>query len=119
MRKKLGDGNYVIDVYVASIEDLLLLGLDFLVENKCKIDLEHNVMIISGDLVEASLSKYPNGEPFRLAGVINLHKEVIPPYTVTRIDAHFDKFEDRSEFDDCSRSFAVGRFRQHSLPPTL
>ena len=90
----------MIDVYVASIEDPLLLGLDFMVENKCKIDLEHNVMIISGDSVEASLSKYPNGEPLRLARVMNVHKEVIPPYTVTRIDAHFDKFEDRSEFDD-------------------
>ena len=97
---KLGDGNYMIDVYVASIEDPLLLGFDFMVENKCKIDLEHNVMIISGDSVEASLSKYPNGEPLRLARVMNVHKEVIPPYTVTRIDAHFDKFEDRSEFDD-------------------
>ena len=80
---KLGYGNYVIDVYVASLEDPLLLGLDFVVENKCKIDLEQNVMIISGDSVEASLSKYPNGEPLRLARVINVHKEVIRPCTVT------------------------------------
>ena len=29
-----------------------------------------------------------------------MHKEVIPPCTVTRIDVHFHKFEDRSEFDD-------------------
>ena len=64
-------------------------------------------MIISRDSVEASLSKYPNGEPLCLARVMNVHKEVIPPCTVTRIDAHFDKsdahfdkFEDRSEFDD-------------------
>ena len=88
---KLGDGNYVIDVYVASIEDALLLGLDFLVENKCKFDLEYNVMIINGDAVEASLGNYPNGEPLRLARVMNLPREVIPPCTVTRIDAHFDK----------------------------
>ena len=87
-------------MYIASIEDPSLLGLNFLVENKCKIDLEHNVMIISGDSVEASLSKYPNGEPLRLARVMNVHKEVIPPRTVTRIDAHFDKFKDKSEFDD-------------------
>ena len=97
---KLGDGNYVLDVYVASIEDTLLLRLNFLVENKCKIDLEHNVMIISGDSVEASLSNDPNGKPLRLARVMNVHKEVIPPCTVIRIDAHFDKLEDRSEFDD-------------------
>ena len=31
---------------------------------------------------------------------MNVHKEVISPCTVTRIDAHFDKFEDRSEFDE-------------------
>ena len=56
-------------------------------------------MIVSGDSVEASLSKYPSGEPLRLARVVNMHKEVIPPCTVTRIDVHFHKFEDRSEFD--------------------
>ena len=92
---ELGDGNYVIDVSVASIEGPVLLGLDFLVENKCKI-----VMIISGDSAEASPSKYLIGEPLHLARAMNVHKEVIPPCAVTRIDAHFDKFEDRSEFDN-------------------
>ena len=50
------------------------IRLDFLVENKCKIDLEHNVMIVSGDSVEASLSKYPSGEPLRLARVVNAQR---------------------------------------------
>ena len=53
----LGTHSYKWSVYAADMEDPVLLGLDFLVSNKCVIDFVKNEVSLPGEKIVASLKE--------------------------------------------------------------
>ena len=76
---KLGNSNFVCDVYAANIEDPVLLGLDFLVNQKCKIDLVDNSISLPGEKIVATLKKSYDGEKCKIFEVKMPKQISVPP----------------------------------------
>ena len=78
---KLGSSTYPWDVYITKMTDPVLLGLDFLVSKKCKVDFVRNEIVLPNEVIVASL-KSGNSEEFcNVFKVFASKKSVIPPFT--------------------------------------
>ena len=72
-------------VYVAPISDPVLIGLDFLLDKHCQIDLKSKTLKIGKTTVQASI--VPNGKhtTFPVARAVVAKRKVVPPNTMCDI----------------------------------
>ena len=85
---QLGSVKYTWPVYVAEISDPLLLGLDFLVDKKCKVDLANNCVSVQdepGEVIHASLKRNTEGEACEVFTVVSAERTVLPPFMICLI----------------------------------
>ena len=78
----LGGQKYFLAIVVANISDDMILGLDFLKQHKCRIDLEDSLEMQNGDKIYATMK---GGDPTKRYNVsrVTLSKKVkIPPHSV-------------------------------------
>ena len=67
---QLGNTTYIWDVFSADISDPMLLGLDFLSEKNCTIDLMKNFLVLPDGIVQAELKKGSSGHKCEVFEVI-------------------------------------------------
>ena len=70
---KLGHKQCSWPVYAADVTDPVLLGLDFLVKNKCKVDFVNNEIILPDEIMVATLKKGTEGNTCDIYKVISVH----------------------------------------------
>ncbi|MCU7901934.1 MAG: reverse transcriptase family protein [Candidatus Thiodiazotropha sp. (ex Lucinoma aequizonata)] len=85
---QLGTTVYVEDIYVAPIEDDMLLGFDFLKKYGAKIDMQKGVLILSDDIIKLHWGK-DSGEP-KVARVTVIKRCIVPPNSVMRVRCSLD-----------------------------
>ena len=86
---KLGSRNFSADVYVAPIEDEMLLGLDFLRQQGVTIHIQHSRLQIGDEHIPM---KYSAPSPSsRVARVYVVKCTVVPPNKVKRITGVLDQ----------------------------
>ena len=82
---KVGHKQCSWPVYAADVTDPVLLGLDFLVKNKCKVDFVNNEIILPDEIIVATLKKGTEGNTCDIFKVISVHHQCIPPNTKLKI----------------------------------
>ena len=93
----LGGRSYKWDLYVAPIEDEVLLGLDFMVYHKVDPLISRNILLIDGRHEVPAKFKwnvYPNNGEWETCeiGRVRVNKQVvIPPNTAKLIEGKVDK----------------------------
>ena len=75
---RIGDQEYLVDVYVADIDDPVLLGLDFLCKHRCRVDLKTNDVTVEGMVVKAKLKRLEQGEEMMINRVLVKEKTYVP-----------------------------------------
>jgi len=78
------------DIHVAPIQDDFILGLDFLRDKGCVLDLEKDVVHILGVAVHASMKRNVDGDPYHISQIIASRKLVVPPHTVKMVMARME-----------------------------
>ena len=76
---------YRQDVYAAPITDHVLLGLDFLENHKCIVDLRNNRLTVDGTEMKATPKGSPSGEDMHVSRAFIHKRTVVPPNSITRI----------------------------------
>ncbi|MES9879305.1 MAG: reverse transcriptase family protein, partial [Sedimenticola sp.] len=87
VKLKLGKVQYLEKVYVAPIEDEMLLGLDFLQKHQVNINLPQAVLQLPSEIIPMSMA---NSNKTRIARVTVDSKTVIPPNTVKLVKCSTD-----------------------------
>ena len=82
---KLGHKQCSWPDYAADVTDPVLLGLDFLVKNKCKVDFVNNEVILPDEIIVTTLKKGTEGNTCDIFKVISVHHQCIPPNTKLKI----------------------------------
>ena len=80
---RIGSTVYREIIHVAPIEDDMLLGIDFLMLQKMKIDMETNLMTLGKDTISIHFGR-EHGEP-RVSRVKIAKRKVIPPNSVAMV----------------------------------
>ena len=80
---RIGSTMYREIIHVAPIEDDMLLGIDFLMQQKMKIDMETNLMTLGKDTISIHFGR-EHGEP-RVSRVKIAKRKVIPPNSVAMV----------------------------------
>ena len=80
---RIGSTMYREIIHVAPIEDDMLLGIDFLMQQKMKIDMETNLMTLGKDTISIHFGR-EHGEP-RVSRVKIAKRKVIPPNSVAKV----------------------------------
>ena len=79
----LGGGKYYIDIVVADISDPIILGLDFLKMNKCKINLEEDSLELNGmEKIFAVMKGETSDKRYHVSRVMLTKKTTIPPHSI-------------------------------------
>jgi hypothetical protein len=84
----LGTHLFTVEIYVAPIEEDMLLGLDFLEANGVSLHLKEKELQISGEVIPMSLG---TGSPLvneKETGVFLVKGCKVPPNSVMRVGAH-------------------------------
>ena len=81
---KLGHKLCSWPVYAADVTDPVLLGLDFFVKNKCKVEFVNNE-ILPDEIIVATLKKGTEGNTCDIFKVISVRHQCIPPNTKLKI----------------------------------
>ena len=89
VKLQLGSKTCEHDLYVAPIEDNMLLGLDVLKQFEAKLDMSRDELMLCGEVLPLYLGE-PKNEPM-VARVIVAKRKVIPPNSVTRVQCKLDK----------------------------
>ena len=76
---------YPWTLYEAGINEDFILGLDFLLHHKVKINLENNSISISQSKVPAILRREKNEQSYQVSQITCDKRSVIPPYTAKTI----------------------------------
>ena len=87
----LGTHQFTVEIYVAPIEEDMLLGLDFLEANGVSLHLKEKELQISGDVIPMSLG---TGSPLvneKEAGVFLAKGCKVPPNSVMRVGAQLSE----------------------------
>ena len=83
----IGNQNYLIDLYVAPISDDIILGADFLIQNKAKIDFASNKFRVENNQVPIKIIRDQTGNSVKINQVYISKHVVIPPNSVKQIRA--------------------------------
>ena len=87
----LGGRKYYCDVIEADIHDLLILGIDFLRGNKCKVDLGNDTLEFgNGDIVHAHMRSDVSASAFHISRLVVRKKLSLPPNSVVYVDAKME-----------------------------
>ena len=79
----LGGRKYYIDIVVADISDPMILGLDFLKMNKCKINLEDDSLELNGtEKIFAVMKGETSDKRYHVSRVLLTKKTTIPPHSI-------------------------------------
>ncbi|CAG2245026.1 unnamed protein product [Mytilus edulis] len=88
---KIGERTYRTDIYVAPIDNDMLLGLDFLVRAKVILDCRKLVFFINGEalpMVHGDVGLVPPVNAIaRVAKITVPHRTVIPPNSVVQLES--------------------------------
>ena len=87
VRLKIGSHEYLEPLYVAPIEDDMLLGLDFLLKYQAKVDLNSQVLHLGGETIPLTLGET---DPVRVFKITTSKKLVVPPFSVLRVPCKLD-----------------------------
>ena len=88
---QLGGRKYFCDIVEADISDVLILGIDFLREQKCKIDLGNDVLEMQdGERVYASMRGQEAGV-YQVSRVLLAKKAKVPPMSIRYVEAKFER----------------------------
>ena len=91
---QLGGRKYFCDIVEADISDALILGIDFLWEQKCKINLDNDVLgMQDGEKVYASM----RGQEvwvYHVSRVLLVKKAKVPPMSIWYVKAKFERAAD-------------------------
>ena len=91
---QLGGRKYFCDIVKADISDALILGIDFLREQKCKIDLGNDVLEMQdGERVYASMRGQEAGV-YHVSRVLLAKKAKVPPMSIRYVEAKFERAAD-------------------------
>ena len=91
---QLGGRKYFCDIVEADISDALILGIDFLREQKCKIDLGNDVLEMQdGERVYASMRGQEAGV-YHVSRVLLAKKAKVPPMSLRYVEAKFERAAD-------------------------
>lgn len=88
VKLEVGSKSYCIEVYVAPIDDEMLLGLDFLKRHQTITDLKNNTFTIGGDQIPLYCG--PQRETPVVAKVTVPKRTVVPPHSVVRMPGQVD-----------------------------
>ena len=91
VRFTLGNCNYKWNSYVASLADEVILGLDFLKENRGIVNLVDNQLVLNDEIIPAILKTNSHGNLQKLSRVITKKKIVIPPHTMRMTQGHLNE----------------------------
>ena len=83
VRLKLGEKVYEEQIYVAPIEDEMLLGIDFLEKHKADIDICERQLKLDGITLPMQLSS--DGTTPKVARVVLNRRTIIPPNSVVKV----------------------------------
>ncbi|MEW8548561.1 MAG: retropepsin-like aspartic protease [Candidatus Thiodiazotropha sp.] len=83
IKLELGTRTYEEQIYVAPIEDDMLLGIDFLEKHKADIDICERQLKLDGITLPMQLSS--DGKPPKVARVILNKRTVVPPNSVVKV----------------------------------
>ena len=87
---QLGGRKYYWDIVEADISDALILGIDFLQQHGCKIDLGRNLLEMpDGEKVYASMRSQETGV-YHVSRVLVAKRVSIKPLSVTYVEARFE-----------------------------
>ena len=87
----LGGRKYYCDVIEADIHDSLILGIDFLRGNKCKVDLGNDTLEIgNGDVVHAHMRSHVSASAFHISRLVVRKKLFLPTNSVVYVDAKME-----------------------------
>ena len=79
----LGGRKYYIDIVVADISDPMILGLDFLKMNKCKINLEDDSLELNGtEKIFVVMKGETSDKRNHVSRVLLTKKTTIPPHSI-------------------------------------
>ena len=85
---------YYWDIVKANISDALILGIDFLQQHGCKLDLGRNLLEMpDGEKVYASMRSQETGV-YHVSRVLVAKKVSIKPLSVTYVEARFEHLAD-------------------------
>jgi hypothetical protein len=88
VKLEVGSKSYCTDIYVAPIDDDILLGLDFLKRHQTITDLKNNTFTIGDDQIPLYCG--PQSEIPIVAKVTVPKRTVVPPHSVVRIPGQLD-----------------------------
>ena len=92
---QLGNSKFTWDVFVTSMTDQFILGLDFLNHHGGQVDLRTNTVTINGEDLGAQLKKGPEGD-VKVSRVFLTKRTVVPPNSIVHAMVKFDKTADTS-----------------------
>ena len=120
VKLEVGSKSYCTDVYVAPIDDDMLLGLDFLKRHQTITDLKNNTFTIGDDQIPLYCG--PQSEIPVVAKVTVPKRTVVPPHSVVRMPGQLDV--DLSSFivessPQCQGPLLVPRCFFQDSKPTL
>ena len=92
----IGKRSYRMNMYVAPISDQLILGLDFLLQHKCRIDFDKCTVDVGEDVISATLVKN-NEEKHKVSRVTLTRKTVVPPNSV-RMTKCFSMLDNNQDY---------------------
>ena len=88
---QLGGRKYFCDIVEADISAALILGIDFLRKQKCKIDLGNDVLEMQdGEKVHASMRGQEAGV-YHVSRVLLAKKAKVPPMSIQYVEAKFER----------------------------
>ena len=79
----LGGRKYYLDIVVADISDPMILGLDFLKTNQCKINLEDDSLELNGnEKIFAVMKDEKSDKRYHVSRVLMAKKATVPPHSI-------------------------------------
>ena len=110
---QVGGHTYPWRIYVASISDKIILGMDFLRATHCLVDLEHDCLTIDKEVIPGMFQRQSKGSSSHVSQVKVSRRVIIPPNTTAAVSVSLANPEDGRFIIQPQHSF--GLMVPHSL----
>ncbi|VDI80332.1 Hypothetical predicted protein [Mytilus galloprovincialis] len=105
VKLRIGTKLYETDVYVAPIDDDMLLGLNFMVAYGVTVDLEKLTFNIGGEMLE--MSPGPKRSIPVVSKVVIGKRTVVPPHSVVHVQAKLENQLERYIIEPCDEHLPI------------
>ncbi|VDI34907.1 Hypothetical predicted protein [Mytilus galloprovincialis] len=105
VKLRIGTKLYETDVYVAPIDDDMLLGLNFMVAYSVTVDLEKLTFNIGGEMLE--MSPGPRRSIPVVSKVVIGKRTVVPPHSVVHVQAKLENQLERYIIEPCDEHLPI------------